>query len=111
MRAILAAALLACATGAHAASFDEKLATCLACHGEKGISETSEVPSLAGMPADCTPSSLEIRMSLSVILLQIGASGFEPPTPRPPVWCANQAALRPDPLRGRRSSFEGRGGT
>jgi cytochrome c553 len=54
MRAILAAALLACATGAHAASFDEKLATCLACHGEKGISETSEVPSLAGMPADFT---------------------------------------------------------
>ena len=34
------------------ATFDEKLATCLACHGEKGISETSEVPSLAGMPAE-----------------------------------------------------------
>src|SRR3954467_4478694 len=40
--------------GAQAASYDEKLATCLACHGEKGISETSEVPSLAGMPADFT---------------------------------------------------------
>ncbi len=26
----------------------------------------------------------------------VGASGFEPPTPRPPVWCANQAALRPE---------------
>jgi cytochrome c553 len=35
-------------------TYDEKLATCLACHGEKGISETSEVPSLAGMPADFT---------------------------------------------------------
>jgi cytochrome c553 len=55
MRTILAAALFAgiCA-GASAAPFDEKLATCLACHGEKGISETSEVPSLAGMPADFT---------------------------------------------------------
>jgi cytochrome c553 len=56
MRTILAAALFAgiCVAGAHAAPFDEKLATCLACHGEKGISETSEVPSLAGMPADFT---------------------------------------------------------
>src|SRR5215212_3796245 len=40
--------------GAQAASYDEKLATCLACHGEKGISETSEVPSLAGMPENFT---------------------------------------------------------
>src|SRR3954451_18556715 len=56
MRIILAAALLAgvLATAANAATFDEKLATCLACHGEKGISETAEVPSLAGMPADFT---------------------------------------------------------
>ena len=56
MRTFLAAAILAgvLATGAHAATYEEKLATCLACHGEKGISETSEVPSLAGMPADFT---------------------------------------------------------
>jgi cytochrome c553 len=56
MRALLAAAILAglFAAPACAATFDEKLATCLACHGEKGISETSEVPSLAGMPADFT---------------------------------------------------------
>ena len=53
MRTILAAALLvAMCAGAWAAPFDEKLATCLACHGEKGVSQTSEVPSLAGMPAD-----------------------------------------------------------
>jgi len=50
--ALIFAAVLA--TGAHAATSDEKLATCVACHGEKGISETSEVPSLAGMPADFT---------------------------------------------------------
>jgi cytochrome c553 len=55
MRIVLAAALMgALASGAHAASYDEKLATCLACHGEKGVSETPEVPSLAGMPADFT---------------------------------------------------------
>jgi cytochrome c553 len=41
-------------SGAQAMTYDEKLATCLACHGEKGISETPEVPSLAGMPADFT---------------------------------------------------------
>jgi cytochrome c553 len=44
----------ALAGSAHAMTYDEKLATCLACHGEKGVSETSEVPSLAGMPADFT---------------------------------------------------------
>ena len=25
----------------------------------------------------------------------VGTAGFEPATPRPPVWCASQAALRP----------------
>ena len=56
MRTFFAAAIVAgvCATAAHALTYDEKLATCLACHGEKGVSETSEVPSLAGMPADFT---------------------------------------------------------
>jgi cytochrome c553 len=55
MRVLLAALLIgAFATGAPAATYEEKLATCLACHGEKGISETPEVPSLAGMPADFT---------------------------------------------------------
>jgi cytochrome c553 len=56
MRAIIAATVLTCALAlpARAATFEEKLAPCLACHGEKGISETSEVPSLAGMPANFT---------------------------------------------------------
>ena len=26
----------------------------------------------------------------------VGMAGFEPATPRPPVWCASQAALHPD---------------
>jgi cytochrome c553 len=56
MRTLLAAAILigVCAGRAHAMTYDEKLASCLACHGEKGISETPEVPSLAGMSADFT---------------------------------------------------------
>src|SRR5689334_25349322 len=55
MRVVLAALFAAvCATSASALTYDEKLASCLACHGEKGVSETPEVPSLAGMPADAT---------------------------------------------------------
>src|SRR6201991_1297972 len=56
MRRLVAASVLLCALMLPALSqpFEERLATCLACHGEKGISETSEVPSLAGMPADFT---------------------------------------------------------
>jgi cytochrome c553 len=55
MRTVFAAILfVALATGANALTYDEKLPACLSCHGEKGISETPEVPSLAGMPADFT---------------------------------------------------------
>src|SRR5256885_6608678 len=55
MRIILAAALLCTfAMNASALTYEEKLPACLACHGDKGISETPEVPSLAGMPADFT---------------------------------------------------------
>src|SRR5690349_14521676 len=55
MRPILASLLACpCATGADALSYDEKLAACLSCHGEKGVSETPEVPSLAAQPMDFT---------------------------------------------------------
>lgn len=56
MRIVLAAAIAVGlhASAARAMTYDEKLASCLACHGEKGVSETSEVPSLAGMPKDFT---------------------------------------------------------
>jgi cytochrome c553 len=55
MRTFVAAILFgALATSAHALTYDEKLPACLSCHGEKGISENPEVPSLAGMPADFT---------------------------------------------------------
>ena len=56
MRRVIAALTLtfALAIPARAQSFEERLSVCLACHGEKGISETAEVPSLAGMPAKFT---------------------------------------------------------
>ena len=37
-------------TPAFAASFEERLAICLACHGAKGMSETADTPSLGGQP-------------------------------------------------------------
>ena len=54
MRTLVAGVALLCAlaVSVKAATFDELMAACKACHGEKGISETSEVPSLAGMPAN-----------------------------------------------------------
>jgi len=56
MRTMIAAAVAVCAltANAQALTYEEKLPACLACHGEKGISETPEVPSLAGMPTDFT---------------------------------------------------------
>jgi cytochrome c553 len=52
MRRVIAAlaVILALAQPARAQSFEERLVVCLACHGENGISQTPEVPSLAGMP-------------------------------------------------------------
>ena len=56
MRGAIAALALAFALSAPALAqpFEERLAACLACHGEKGVSETSEVPSLAAMPEKFT---------------------------------------------------------
>ncbi len=41
---------LAAASPQFAASFAEKIEPCLACHGEKGLSENIETPSLGGQP-------------------------------------------------------------
>jgi len=56
MRRAIAALAFTCALvgPAFAQPFEERLAACLACHGEKGVSEISEVPSIAGMPAPFT---------------------------------------------------------
>ena len=51
MRSILTAVMLVLAWPGFAAPLDERLPTCLACHGEKGQSETAEVPSLGAQPA------------------------------------------------------------
>jgi cytochrome c553 len=53
MRGLVGAAMLACATAlsASAASIEERIAPCLACHGEKGQSANPEIPSLGAQPA------------------------------------------------------------
>ena len=53
MRAFVCALLLAgfAGTMALAQSFEERSSLCLACHGEKGQSESPEVPSLGGQPS------------------------------------------------------------
>jgi cytochrome c553 len=45
------AALLTGTAGTQAQPLAERIAPCLACHGEKGTSEIPEVPSLGGQPA------------------------------------------------------------
>jgi cytochrome c553 len=49
--AIAALCVSATPTPLRAQTFAERSAVCLACHGEKGQSETPEVPSLGGQPA------------------------------------------------------------
>jgi cytochrome c553 len=52
MRAEIAAAVFTIlSASASAQSFDERIAACLACHGDKGTSQTPDVPSLGGQPA------------------------------------------------------------
>jgi cytochrome c553 len=52
MRVFFAALGLVCAAApVFAASFEERVAPCLACHGENGQSENPEVPSLGAEPA------------------------------------------------------------
>jgi cytochrome c553 len=53
MREIFVATMLmlAATTAAWAASIEERMVTCLACHGEKGQSSNPEIPSLGAQPA------------------------------------------------------------
>jgi cytochrome c553 len=53
MRRLAAALAFVCAGAAplFAETVAERAAPCLACHGEKGVSETPEIPSLGGQPA------------------------------------------------------------
>jgi cytochrome c553 len=48
---VFAAALVCIATAAAAQTMAERLAPCLACHGETGTSSTADVPSLGAQPA------------------------------------------------------------
>ena len=48
---LAALGLVLLAGAAHAASIDERMVVCLACHGAQGQSLTPETPSLGGQPA------------------------------------------------------------
>jgi cytochrome c553 len=52
MRTILAAGIIFATLPAAAASIEERAAPCLACHGEKGQSQTPEIPSLGAQRQD-----------------------------------------------------------
>jgi cytochrome c553 len=56
MRSLVAGTMLLCATTcvAQGQPFEERVAPCLACHGEKGQSDLPEVPSLGAQPAPYT---------------------------------------------------------
>lgn len=61
MRILFAAMyVVLCVSAGAAQSFDERIATCLACHGQKGQSETAEVPSLGGQQANYLLTQLYI---------------------------------------------------
>jgi cytochrome c553 len=49
--ACLAALIAAITQPLAAETLTERAAPCLACHGEKGVSETADIPSLGGQPA------------------------------------------------------------
>jgi cytochrome c553 len=51
MMLVVTMALLAGRSGARAETLEEKVAPCLACHGEKGSSEIENTPSLGGQTA------------------------------------------------------------
>jgi cytochrome c553 len=57
---IVILALIVSAAPASAQSFADLWSTCLACHGEKGQSETAEVPSLGAQP----PAGMLIQLYL-----------------------------------------------
>src|SRR4051795_7919369 len=50
-KTITALAFLLLACSASAETFEERVAPCLACHGEKGQSETENIPSLGAQQA------------------------------------------------------------
>jgi cytochrome c553 len=51
VKLVLAFAVTMILGAASAQTFDERVQLCLGCHGEKGTSETADVPSLGGQPS------------------------------------------------------------
>ena len=72
MRDLIVAAALFCVAAfpASAQTVEERLPTCLACHGESGRSETPEVPSLGGQP--------EFYLTIQLFMFREKLRTFEP---------------------------------
>ena len=70
----IAAALLliGCSSMARSQSVPERLAPCLACHGEQGQSQTPEVPSLGGQP--------EFYLTVQLVMFRERLRAVEPMT-------------------------------
>jgi cytochrome c553 len=71
-RAVAVLALLLLPGAASAQTLPERLAPCLACHGESGRSETPEVPSLGGQP--------EFYLSVQLVMFRERLRAIEPMT-------------------------------
>lgn len=117
----MALTLLGVAVPALAETLAERLAPCLACHGESGRSETPEVPSLGGQPSDFLLIQLyqfrekqriaepmnELTQGLSDDDLRLFADGLaQLPPPAPAGEAADPAVME----RGRALSAEHRCG-
>lgn len=109
MRTIVASVLvLSMILAAAADSFEERITTCLGCHGEEGQSETPEVPSLGGQPVDYLLIQLYVfREKMRPVeimneqtqdlsdedLKRFAATIAKLPAPQPPAAAADQTRM------------------
>jgi cytochrome c553 len=93
IRGALAASLLAGAAVA-GEPFAERVAPCLACHGENGTSENPEVPSLGGQPAPYLLIQLYLfREKQRVVeIMNDVTKGFTVRLPHSRIFCQAAAA-------------------
>ena len=109
MRAAIVAAALLLAVPAGAQTVDERLPTCLACHGKNGASAIPTVPSLGGMPVNYLLSQLylfreDIRKADPMNAMAAGLTDDDlrtlgalfnkmpPPPPAPALTAAEEAS-------------------
>lgn len=84
-------------------SWTERISlTMFACGADAGASHSQDVTALRqpggtqGGRAEQMPGAANGRPPVQLREMMVGAGRFELPTPSPPDWCANRAALRSD---------------